>query len=300
MDRFGSMSAFVAVVEEGGFSAASRKLGMPLATVSRKVSDLEELLRVSLFTRSTRRVTLTDSGQQFFETARRLLDELEEAERAASGEYHAPRGELVITAPIVFGRLHLTPIVVEFLRAYPEVSVRLLLSDQIANLLDEDTDLAVRISELSDSSMVAVRVGMIRTVVCASPSYLAKHGTPRHPSDLALHDCVTRSLLSSPDSWPFRIGKTIDRFPVRRRLVVTTAEAAIDAAIADAGLTRVLCYQIVAAEKKGDLVKVLCDYEPEPVPLSLVYPSSRMTPLKLRAFIDYAVPRLKQRLQTIV
>jgi len=293
MDRFGSMSAFVAVVEAGGFSAASRKLGMPLATVSRKVSDL----RVSLFNRSTRKITLTDSGQQFFETSRRLLGELEEAERSASGEYQAPRGELVVTAPIVFGRMHLTPIVVEFLKAYPEVDVRLLLSDQIADLLDERVDLAVRISKLPDSSMVAVRVGTIRTVVCASPAYLAKHGTPRHPSELAAHDCITRTMLSAPDAWPFRVGKRIKLFPVRRRFAVTTAEAAIEAASADAGLTRVLCYQIVQSEKTGDLVKVLCDYEAEPVPLSLVYPSSHLIPLKLRAFIDYAVPRLKLRLQ---
>ena len=299
MDRFSSISAFVAVVEAGGFSAASRKLGMPLATVSRKVSDLEDLLRVSLLNRSTRKVTLTDSGQQFFETCRRLLGELEEAERAASGEYQAPRGELVITAPIVFGRLHVTPVVVEFLKAYPDVGVRLLLSDQIANLLDEHLDLAVRISELPDSSMLAIRVGTIRTVVCASPGYLAMRGTPQHPSELAAHDCVTPTVLSAPDAWPFRIGKAVKDFPVRRRLVVTTAEAAIEAAIAGAGLTRVLCYQIVEAEKNGDLVKVLCDYEPEPIPLSVVYPASRLIPLKLRAFIDYAVPRLKHRLQLI-
>lgn len=297
MDRFGSMSAFVAVVDAGGFSAASRKLGIPLATVSRKVSELEDLLRVSLFNRSTRKITLTDSGRQFFETARRLLEELQEAERAASGEYQAPRGELIITAPIVFGRLHLTPIAVEFLKAYPEVEVRLLLSDQIADLIDEHIDLAVRISKLPDSSMIAVRAGTIRTVVCASPGYLAKCGTPRHPRDLAAHDCITRTSLPAPDAWPFRIGKSITDFAVRRRLAVTTAEAAIDASIADAGLTRVLCYQIVEAEKAGKLVKVLCDYEPEPVPLSLVYAGARLMPLKLRAFIDYAVPRLKQRLQ---
>jgi DNA-binding transcriptional LysR family regulator len=297
MDRFGSMSAFVAVVEAGGFSAASRKLGMPLATVSRKVSDLEELLRVSLFNRSTRKITLTDSGRRFFESSRRLLSELEEAERSASGEYQAPRGELVITAPIVFGRMHLTPIVVEFLNAYPEVDVRLLLSDQIVDLLDEHMDLAVRISKLPDSSMVAARVGTIRTVVCASPGYLAKHGTPRHPSELAAHDCITRTMHSVPDTWPFCVGKRLQQFPVRRRLAVTTAEAAIAAAVADAGLTRVFCYQIVQAEKTGSLVKVLCDYEPEPVPISLVYPSSRLVALKLRAFVDYAVPRLKLRLQ---
>ena len=297
MDRFGSMSAFVAVVDAGGFSAASRKLGTPLATISRKVSELEDLLGVGLISRSTRKITLTDSGQAYYEACRRVLDDLGEAERVASGEYRAPRGELVITAPIVFGRLHLTPILVEFLRAYPEVDVRLLLEDRVIDLIDERVDLAVRISELPDSSMVAVRVGTIRNVVCASPAYLAERGTPREPGELAGHDCITRTALALPDAWPFRIGKNVKAIPVRRRFAVTTAEAAIEAAMAGAGLTRVLCYQIAKAERDGQLVTVLRDYEPDPVPLSLVYASTRMVPLKLRAFLDYAVPRLKQRLQ---
>ena len=299
MDRFESMSAFVAVIEAGGFSAASRKLGTPLATISRKVSELEDLLGVGLISRSTRKITLTDSGQAYYEACRRVLDDLGEAERVASGEYRAPRGELVITAPIVFGRLHLTPIVVEFLKAYPEVEVRLLLDDRVVDLIDERVDLAVRISELPDSSMVAVRVGTIRNVVCASPAYLAERGTPRAPSELAGHDCVTRTTLALSDAWPFRFGKTIKVIPIRRRFAVTKAEAAIEAAIAGAGLTRVLCYQVAKAEREGQIVTVLHDFEPDPVPLSLVYASTRMVPLKLRAFLDYAVPRLKQRLQQV-
>ena len=299
MDRFESMSAFVAVTEAGGFSAAARKLGMPLATVSRKVSELEDLLKISLINRSTRKITLTENGQTFYESCRRLLDELGEAERSASGEYQAPRGELIITAPIVFGRMHLTPIVVEFLGTYPEVGVRLLLDDQIVNLIDEQVDLAVRISELPDSSMVAVRIGTIRNVICASPAYLKKHGTPRHPKDLANHHCVTRTKLAMHGTWPFRIGDTEKMFPVRRRLVVTAAEAAIEAALAGAGLARVLCYQIAKAEKEGALITVLRDYEPAPTPISLVYPSTRMVPLKLRAFLDFAVPRLRERLKQL-
>ncbi|MGE0055323.1 MAG: LysR substrate-binding domain-containing protein [Hyphomicrobium sp.] len=299
MDRFESMSAFVAVVEAEGFSAAARKLGMPLATVSRKVSELEEMLRVSLINRSTRRITLTDSGQSFYEACRRVLDDLGEAERAASGEFRAPRGDLTVTAPIVFGRLHIVPIVVEFLKAYPDINVRLVLADRIVNVVEEQVDLAVRISELPDSSLVAVGVGEIRSVVSASPDYLNQYGVPRHPQDLVNHDCVTRSTFATPDAWPFRVGKGMKPFPVRQRLVVTTAEAAIDAAIAGAGLTRALCYQVCDAEKTGALVRVLSDFEPEPSPLSLVYGNSRKIPAKLRAFIDYTVPHLKQRLQRL-
>lgn len=297
MDRFESMSTFVAVVEAGGFSAAARKLGMPLATVSRKVSDLEDHLRVSLVNRSTRKITLTDSGRQFFETSRRLLEEFGEAERAASGEYRTPRGELVVTAPIVFGRTHLLPIVVDFLKDYPDVTMRILLDDRIVDLIDAQVHLAVRISELPVSSLVAIRIATIRDVVCASPAYLEKNGTPLKPDDLAAHDCITRSRNAEPGSWPFRAGKGVREYPLRRRLAVTTSEGAIDAAIAGAGLTRVLSYQIVEAQKKGALVTVLADYEPDPLPLSLVYPGARMMPLKLRAFLDYAAPRLKQRLQ---
>ncbi len=299
MDRFESMAAFVAVVEAGGFSAAARRLGMPLATVSRKVSELEDFLKASLINRSTRRIALTQSGQAFYESSRRLLDDLGEAERAASGEYRAPRGELIITAPIVFGRLHVVPVVVQFLKEYPEVDVRLLLDDQIVNLMDEQADLAVRISELPDSSMVATRIATIRPVICASPAYLSAHGTPRHPEELAGHDCIMRSRLPVPDAWPFQIGGSVKMFPVRRRLVATTAEASIEAAMAGAGLAKVFCYQIAEAERQGRLVAILREFEPEPLPLSLVYAATRLVPLKLRAFLDFAVPRLKQRLQQL-
>lgn len=299
MDRFESMSAFVAVVEAGGFSAAARKLGMPLATVSRKVSELEDFLKASLINRSTRRIALTQSGQAFYESSRRLLDDLGEAERAASGEYRAPRGELIITAPIVFGRLHLVPVVVQFLKEYPEVDVRLLLDDQVVNLMDEQTDLAVRISVLPDSSMVATRIATIRPVICASPAYLSAHGTPHHPDELAGHDCIMRARLPTPDAWPFRIDGAIKMIPVHRRLVATTAEASIEAAMAGAGLAKVFCYQIAEAERQGKLVSILREFEPEPMPLSLIYAATRLVPLKLRAFLDFATPRLKQRLQQL-
>jgi DNA-binding transcriptional LysR family regulator len=299
MDRFESMSVFVAVVEAQGFSAASRRLGMPLATVSRKVSELEDQLRVKLLNRSTRKVTVTESGQQFFEACRRILDDLGEAERAASGEYSAPRGELILTTPIVFGRLHLVPIMVEFLQAYREVDVQMLLVDRVVDLLDEHIDLALRIGELPDSSMIAVRIGSIGRVVCASPAYLAAHGVPAHPGELVSHDAVTFAGLSSAKEWSFRIGASTEMFAVRSRLCVTTAEAALDATIAGAGITRLLSYQAAAAVRDGRLVIVLRDYEVDPSPVSLVYPSGRLVPLKLRAFLDFAVPRLKARLGSI-
>jgi DNA-binding transcriptional LysR family regulator len=299
MDRLEAMSVFTAVAEAQGFSAASRRLGVPLATVSRKVSELEESLGVQLLARSTRRVSLTDTGRQYFEACRRILDDVAEAERAASGEYRSPRGELIITTPIVFGRLHIVPLVTAFLDAYRDVDVQMMLVDRVVDLLDEHIDLALRIGELPDSSMIAVRIGSIGRIVCASPAYLAAHGPPMHPRELAGHDAVTFAGLSSPKEWSFRVGGETRRFPVRSRLTVNTAEAALEAAMAGAGLTRVMSYQAAPALRDGSLVLVLRDYEPEPNPISLVYPSGRLVPLKLRAFLDFAVPRLKARLQEV-
>jgi DNA-binding transcriptional LysR family regulator len=299
MDRLEAMSVFAAVAEAQGFSAASRRLGMPLATVSRKVSELEQSLGVQLLARSTRRVSLTDTGRQYFEACRRILDDVSEAERAAVGEYRAPRGELILTTPIVFGRLHIVPVVTEFLDAYREVHVQMMLVDRVVDLIDEHIDLALRIGELPDSSLIAVRLGTIGRVVCASPAYLAAHGVPAHPEELAGHDAVTFAGLSSPKEWSFRVGGATQRFPVRSRLTVNTAEAALDAVMAGAGLTRVMSYQAAEAVCDGRVVMVLRDYAPEPNPISLVYPSGRLVPLKLRAFLDFAVPRLKARLQEI-
>lgn len=296
MDRFRSMSTFVAVAEEGGFSAASRRLRMPLATVSRMVSELERQLGARFLVRSTRKVALTESGRQFLDACRGILDRLGEAERAASGEYKSPRGELAITAPIVFGRLHVLPVVNEFLKAYPAVDVRLMLTDRIVDLLDEHVDLAVRIGELPDSAMTAIRIGGIRRVICASPTYLAERGTPRRPGDLISHDCVTVSALASPKAWSFGNGKQERQFAVRSRLTVTTVEAAIDAAVAGLGVTQVLSYQVADAVRRKRLVQILADYQPDAVPVSLVYPGGRLLPIKLRAFLDFAASRLKSRL----
>ncbi|MEJ0068347.1 MAG: LysR substrate-binding domain-containing protein [Pseudomonadota bacterium] len=272
---------------------------MPVATVSRKVSELEDRLGVRLLARSTRQVTLTASGQPYFEQCRRILDQLGEAERAVSGEYRAPRGELVMTAPIVFGRLHVVPTVAAFLKIYPEIDVQLVLADRLVGLLDEHIDLALRIGELPDSNLVATRVGSIGRVVCASPAYLAERGAPTHPRDLAAHACVTFNGLSSPKEWSFRIGRSEVMFPVRSRFVVTTAEAAIDAAVAGVGITRVMSYQAAAAIGDGRLIALLHAYAPDPYPASLAYPSGRLIPQKLRAFLDFAVPRLRAALPAL-
>jgi DNA-binding transcriptional LysR family regulator len=298
MDRFEAMSILLTVAEAGSLSAAARSLGTPLATVSRKVSELERHLKTRLLNRSSRQVTLTDAGRSYVTACRRILEELGEAERAASGEYSVPRGDLTITAPIVFGRLHVLPIVTEFLRAYPEIDIRMVLADRVVNLLEDPFDLAVRIGELPDSSLVARRVGLVRRVVCASPAYFAARGTPKSPGELGPHDCIAFEGMTAPDAWTFPIGRSIASVAIRSRLVVNTAEAAIDAAIAGVGITRVLSYQVASATRVGALALALQEFEPAPLPVSLVHTGERLLPLKLRAFLDFATPRLKAGLSS--
>jgi DNA-binding transcriptional LysR family regulator len=200
MDRFHAMSIVVAVGEAGSFSAAARRLDMPLPTLSRKISDLEAHLNTRLFNRSTRRVSLTDAGQAYLQACKRILDDVAEAERSASGEFNAPRGDLVISAPIVFGRLHVLPMIGAFLKAYPDVRVRFVQSDRLINLLEEHVDLAVRIGDLLDRNLIAARVGSARRVLCASPSYLTEFGTPTHPTQVPAHPLISFEGLTSPDT----------------------------------------------------------------------------------------------------
>ncbi|TPK81413.1 LysR family transcriptional regulator [Mesorhizobium sp. B2-4-17] len=296
MDRLEAMSLFVAVVEAGSLSAAARRFGIPLATVSRKVSDLERHLNTRLLNRSPRRLTPTNAGEAYLAACRRILDDVDEAERTAAGEYSAPTGELAITAPVVFGRLHVLPVVTGFLAAYPDVNIRLTLVDRITQLVEDHFDLALRIGQLPDSSLVALGVGAIRRVVCASPAYLAEHGTPMSLDDLNAHGCVTFEGLASAAQWIFASGKREVTVPVRSRLQVNTAEAAIDAAIAGVGPTKVLSYQVDAAVRSGMLRILLREFEPEPWPVSLVHAGHGLLPVKLRAFLDFAAPRLKERL----
>ncbi|WP_347262170.1 LysR substrate-binding domain-containing protein [Rudaea sp.] len=291
------MSLLVAAVDGGSLSAAGRKFGMPLPTVSRKISELEAHIKTRLLLRTTRRLTLTDAGRLYVDHCRRILHEITEAERAAAGEYTAPKGQLVVTAPLVFGRLHVVPIVVDFLKAYPQVDIRLALGDRVVDLLESHVDLAVRIGELPDSSLIATRVGLIRQVVCASPEYLDARGRPQTPEELTAHDCITFEGLNSPNGWTlFKAPGSQINVPVHSRLIVSTAEGAIDAAVAGVGLTRVLSYQAARDHAQRRLEFVLEAFEPKPWPVSFVYAGQGQLPVKLRAFLDFATPRIRERL----
>lgn len=296
MNRLEAMSTLIAAVEAGSLSAASRTLGIPLPTVSRRVSDLEKHLRTKLLVRTSRRLELTDAGRCYVIACRQILAEIDEAERMAAGEYANPVGELAISAPIVFGRLHVLPVVVAFLEVYPDIDVRLVLSDRVVNFNEDRVDIALRIGSLPDSSLIATRIGEVRIVVCASPRYLADHAAPEHPGDLTAHDCITFDGLMSRSKWTFRQEKSVIPVPIRPRLVVNTAEAAVDAAAAGLGITRVLSYQMADAERAGRLKTLLAGYEPEPSPVSLVFPERGPLPLKMRTFIDFARERLVDRI----
>ena len=296
MDRLDAMGVLVAVVETGSFTAAARRLGMPLPTVSRKLAELEAHLGSRLLTRSTRRLDLTEAGQAYVLACRRILEDVNDAERQASGEFVSPKGELVVTAPVVFGRLHVLPVVTAFLAKYPEIDIRLVLSDRNARLLDDHIDLAVRIGVLPDSAAVAVQAGFVRRVVCGSPAYFAAHGVPQLPADISGLSCITFEAFGSAAEWNFAGRGAAERVPVHTRLSVNTAEAALDAAIAGAGVTQILSYQAAKAVADGQLQIVLQAYEPDPLPVSLLHARQGLLALKTRSFIDFALPRLRAAL----
>ncbi len=297
MDRLDAMSVFAAIVDGGSLSAAGRRLNVPLATVSRKLADLEAHLETRLITRSTRKLVLTEAGRAYLDACRPILELVEEAERAASGAYAKVKGQLVVAAPIVFGRLHVVPVVAAFLDQHPEVDIQLRLGDRNVNLIEEHVDVALRIGALPDSNLVATQVGSVRRVVCASPVYLRRFGTPPSVDELAAHRCITFDGLDAAAAWTFVSPDGSRRpVPVRSRLTVSTADAAIAAAELGVGLTRVLSYQVADALRERRLVRVLRDSEPPAVPVSLVYTGQGRLPMKTRAFIDCAVGRLRDRL----
>ena len=299
MDRLEAMSMLVTVTETGSLSAAARALRVPLATLSRKVSDLEAQLDTRLLIRTTRKITLTDSGVTYVAAARRILEQVDEAERTAAGEFTVPKGELVVTAPVMFGRLHVLPVVAEFLAAFPEIDVRLALADRNVNLVDDHVDMAVRIGPLPDSSMVATAIGTMRWVTCASPALLATRGVPQAPVDLLRLPCVAVDASLPSPLWRFRhpeSGAPVD-VQVRPRLAVTTTEAAAEAASLSVGVTRLLHYQVVDAIGQGRLRLILERYEPEPAPVHLLHVSRGQMPLKMRRFLDFAAPRLRRAIE---
>lgn len=296
MDRLDAMSVFLGLVRAGGFSAASRQLGMPLATVSRKIADLETHLQTTLIKRPARPLALTDAGEAYLLACRQIMEQVAEAERDAAGEYRRPTGDLTVTAPVPLGNMHLVPVALEFLAAHPEIRLRLVLSDRNTNLVEENIDAGIRIGALADSSMIATAIGSIRHVVCASPDYLARNGRPGVPQDLAAHECVTVDNYAPAREWRFTGPAGEVRVPIRSRLDVNTSEAGIVAAIAGVGLTRVMSYKIEDARRAGKLAVVLADFEPKPWPVNIIRPAQKLVPLKLRTFIDWAAPRLRERL----
>ena len=296
MDRLDAMATLLAVVETGSFSAASRKLRMPVTTVSRRVAELEGHLRTQLLQRTTRKVTLTDAGAPYVAACRRVLEQIGEAERNAAGEYQSPRGELTVTAPLVFGRMHLVPVMAEFMAQFVDVRLNCRFNDRNLDLLDEGIDLAIRVGRLPDSRWRARRIGEVRRIICASPAYLARRGEPRALHDLDAHDCVGFYGFDPAGSWLFPTPEGVGPVPIHSRIMFDAIESVIDAGIAGMGLIRVFSYHVRPAIRAGLLREVMADFVPPVVPVHIIHRHDELMPLKVRAFIDFAVPRLQTRL----
>jgi len=284
-------------VEKGSLSSAAREMRVPVPTLSRKVAELEALIGTKLLVRTTRNLTLTDAGVSYVTAARRILEEVEEAERDAAGEFQTPRGTLVVTAPNLFGRLFLLPIVSDFLAQFPEINVRLLLDDRYLNLVDEHIDMAVRLGNLPDSDLIATRIGTMRMIVCGTPGFLSAQGTPRSIEDLQRIPCLFNKNQMAVSGWRLRDPKTggLLDVPLTPRLA-TSNEATADAAIRGIGLANLPYYQAYEALADGRLQAVMEEYQAEPGAVHLVHASRGQLPLKTRRFLDFAGPRLRQEL----
>lgn len=293
MDRLQAMTTFVAVAETGGFSSAARKLDVSPSVVSRIVTELEEHLGARLLTRTTRIVRLTETGVSYFDDCRRILGEIEVAEQAATGEHSAPRGQLTITSPVLFGAAYVTPITVEYLTRYPEVDLNCWFLDRVVHMVDEGVDVAIRIGELPSSSLQAIRVGSVRRVVCAAPAYLEQHGTPQTPDELSAHTTIATSGSSSSPEWRFNADRQPVVMRLQPRLTTTTNDAAIVAAAAGFGIARLLSYQVAHHLRAGTLKVVLAEFEPPPLPINVVHREGRHATQKVRAFLDLAIDRLR-------
>jgi DNA-binding transcriptional LysR family regulator len=286
MDRIDAMQAFVAVADLHGFAPAARKLGLSPSAVTRLIAALEDRLGARLLQRTTRQVALTDIGARYLERARRILADVEEAEGAAEGERTRPSGRLVVSAPVGFGRLHVSPVMSAYLKRYPEVSSELRLADRMINLVEDGVDLAVRIGHLADSTLVARHVGEMRRIMVASSGYLEAHGEPKTPEAVASHETIQFGATAAPPDWRFvRDGREVRVTPTPR-FITNSSDAAIQYAEAGGGLTRVMFYQAADAIRRGRLRIVLAKFEQPPLPIHLVYPTSRLLSAKVRTFID--------------
>ncbi|MCI4428338.1 MAG: LysR family transcriptional regulator [Burkholderiales bacterium] len=293
MDRLHLINVFVAVVDTAGFAAAARKLNLSPPAVTRAINDLESHLGVRLLTRTTRVVRVTEDGARYADDCRRILAELAEADDAVRGEQGLPHGRLALTAPVLFGARFVMPIVTEYLARYPQVTASCWFMDRIVNMMDEGMDVAVRIGELPDSSMQAVRVGQVRRVICAAPSYLEQHGVPQTPDELAAHCIVSTSAVTPTAEWRLMDNGEPRSVKLRPRLITTSNDSAIAAAVSGFGLTRLLSYQVADPLRDGQLKTVLSEYEPAALPVHLVHREGRHASHKARAFLDLALERLR-------
>lgn len=299
MDRVHELEVFVAVAEAGSFARAAARLRISAPAVTRAVASLEDRLGTRVLNRTTRSLSLTEAGLRFLENAKRLLAELDEAERAAAGESAAPSGHLAVTAPVTFGRSALAPVTSAFLRAHPGVTASLTLVDRVVNLVEEGIDLAVRIGRLPDSTLVARRVGEVQQVLVASPAYLAEHGEPASPTELGAHAIIAFTGLMPSREWRFVDGGSGGRVALRPRLELNDAIAAIAAAEAGDGITLALSYMVAEKIAERRLMAVLHRWAPPPVPVQLVFPQARLVASKVRAFADFAGPRLRELLDRV-
>lgn len=299
MDRLRAMSVFIAIADTGSLTAAARRLSLTATTVSRLLSDLEAHLSVELAVRTPRQMTLTDEGRTYLELARRVIDDVESTEARMAGVKGELSGELVITAPIVFGRLYVLPLIQSFLAEHKDIQVRLLLSDSYLDLTDDVVDVAIRIGHLADSSLIATKVGAVHRCWCASPDYLARRGMPKSPDDIAEHDCILFTYADARARWQFR-SRQFGRRAVRiaPRLTVSTAEAAIDSAVAGMGIVKVLSYQVENALSEGQLERVLAIYDDHEIPVNVVHRPFRARRPHIIEFLTFATTALKQALRT--
>ena len=297
MDKLRAMETFVRIVDRGSLTAAADALRTSLPSVVRTLAALEAELGVRLLNRTTRRIALTDEGREYSERCRRVLSEVDEAEAALSARRMAPKGRLRLTAPVTFGRLHVAPVATEFIVKYPAVQVDLLLLDRVVDLVEEGIDVGVRIGQLPDSSLVAIPVGQTRHVVCASPAYVKRAGTPKSLADLASHRCINFGGLSPGNEWTFGAGGRATRLSVTPALASNQFDAALDACVRGIGVGQFLCYQVQTLLDGGQLKLVLRDFEPPSLPIHVIFPNPRLLSASVRAFVDWTVPRLKTRMQ---
>ncbi len=295
-DRLDTIEIFVAVAEHGSFAEAARRLHKTPAAVTRAVAALEEQLHTRLLNRTTRSVALTDEGTRYLEVCRRLMAVNDELEGLESRDETQPRGRLNVTTPTAFGRLHVLPSITRFLDRFPLIDMRVQMMDRPLSLIDEGQDVGVRLGHLSDSSLRAVRVGQVHLAVFASPDYLARRGTPKTPQDLRHHSTISCAPISPiADRWSFDGAKGIGAVPVHPRLIVSSAEAAADAAASGLGITHIICYLAAECVAAGSLVRILTEYEPPPIPIHVVHPAGNFVPAKVRLFVDHLAHDLRLR-----